>query len=78
MGMRLRMSDMGQPRMVMRCSTCHQQIGGPVRDAVRNIDANLFGGMGSMLSVRPVGKSYPNACGRPRTRPHGQGRIAGI
>jgi len=37
MGMRLRM------RMVMRCSVCQQEIGGPIRDATVNADANLFG-----------------------------------
>lgn len=41
MGMRLRMS--GSPRMAMRCTTCEQEIGGPVRDASANVDANLFG-----------------------------------
>ena len=39
--MRMRMS--GSPRMAMRCPTCDQEIGGPVRDATANINANLFG-----------------------------------
>jgi hypothetical protein len=43
MGMRLRMTAAGQLRMLMRCSTCHQEIGGPARDAAANADANLFG-----------------------------------
>jgi hypothetical protein len=43
MGMRLRMTRVGQPRMVMRCSTCQQEIGGPIRDAAVNADATLLG-----------------------------------
>jgi len=43
MGMRLRMTGVGQPRMVMRCSVCQQEIGGTIRDAAVNANANLFG-----------------------------------
>jgi DNA-directed RNA polymerase subunit RPC12/RpoP len=43
MGMRLRMTAVTSPRMVMRCSTCKQQIGGRIRDATANANANLFG-----------------------------------
>ena len=43
MGMRLRMTAVVSQRMVMRCSTCKQQIGGQIRDATVNVDANLFG-----------------------------------
>ncbi len=32
-------------KMVLRCSTCKQAIGGAVRDAATNVDANLFGAM---------------------------------
>ena len=39
MGMRMS----GSPRMAMRCPTCEQEIGGSVRDATANVNANLFG-----------------------------------
>ena len=43
MGMRLRMATVATTSMVMRCSTCKQQIGGRKRDVVANVNANLFG-----------------------------------
>jgi len=43
MGMRLRMAAVASTSIVMRCSTCKQHIGGTIRDATENINANLFG-----------------------------------
>jgi hypothetical protein len=37
------MTAVASLRTVMRCSTCKQQIGGQIRDATVNVNANLFG-----------------------------------
>lgn len=43
MRMRLCLGGMIEQRMAMKCSTCQQDIGGPIRDGVMNVEANLFG-----------------------------------
>lgn len=43
MRQRLRMREAIGQRMELRCSTCKQAIGGPIRDSATNTDSNLFG-----------------------------------